>query len=304
VTLAAQMVTGATTGTYMSIDTLRGIGGAWLPVIGITLATLLLSFGAGVQLARIADVEPATAAFGMIAGGAAGIVTIATDLGADDRMVAVMQYLRVLLILALTPVLAALFFGRATHGHSGAEVVHYVGYPAGILFVVVCGPLGLLIARKLRMPSPNFFGPMTIGAILTLTNVPFAGRAPSLILYVALGIIGVKVGLDFTPASLRRAKNMLPAVIGVILLMLAACAALGLVMAPLAGVSSLDGYLATTPGVLQVVVATAIGMKANTTFIVAAQVLRLLMMLVAAPVVAKRLIPPAVSAGLARTADV
>jgi uncharacterized membrane protein AbrB (regulator of aidB expression) len=74
-----------------------------------------------------------------------------------------------------------------------------------------------------------------------------------------------------------------------IVAMLAACAALGFVMAPLAGVSSLDGYLATTPGVLQVVLGTAIGMHANTTFVLSAQVLRLLMMLLAAPPVARRL---------------
>ncbi len=72
--------------------------------------------------------------------------------------------------------------------------------------------------------------------------------------------------------------------------MLVACAGLGLMMAPLAGVSALDGYLATTPGVLQVVMATAIGLKANTGFVLSVQVVRLLMMLSCAPLVARRVI--------------
>ena len=49
----------------------------------------------------------------MVAGGASGIVGISDELGADDRLVAFMQYLRVLLIVLLTPVLVAVFFPGA-----------------------------------------------------------------------------------------------------------------------------------------------------------------------------------------------
>ena len=47
----------------------------------------------------------------MIAGGASGIVTMADDLGGDDRLVAFMQYLRVLVVVLLTPLLIAAFGG-------------------------------------------------------------------------------------------------------------------------------------------------------------------------------------------------
>lgn len=290
--LASQMVTGSVVGAYVSIETLRGIGSAWLPVVGIVIATLVLTFLAGLLLARITDLSPATATFGMIAGGAAGIVAIADDLGADNRMVAVMQYLRVLMILALTPVIAGLAFD-SQEGTSAVVVPvgNQVDFWQGLLFVAISGPLGVVIARRLRMTSPTFFGPMLLGAGLTIAGAPFAGQMPNLLPYVAYAVIGLQVGLDFTPAVLRQAARILPQVLGVLVLMLAACAALGLAMAPLAGVSALDGYLATTPGVLQVVLGTAIGMHANTTFILSAQVLRLLMMLLAAPAVARRLVP-------------
>jgi membrane AbrB-like protein len=290
VSAGAQAVTGAAIGTYLSVDTLEGLGSAWAPVVVITLVTLVLTFGAGLMLARVADVSPATAAFGMIAGGAAGIVSIANDLGADDRLVAVMQYLRVLIILALTPILAAAFFPTGAHDGAAASG-DTLGYPAALLFLLCCAPAGLLVGRLLRFTAPNFFGPLAVGAALTLAGAPFAGTFPAPISFVAFGVIGGKVGLDFTVESLRRARSILPAVLAVIAAMLVACAALGLLMAPLAGVSALDGYLATTPGVLQVVLATAIGMKANTTFVLSAQVVRLLMMLIAAPIVARRLIP-------------
>ena len=56
--------------------------------------------------AAAAGISPVTGAFSMIAGGASGITAMARDLGADARMVAVLQYLRVLLIVVLMPVVA------------------------------------------------------------------------------------------------------------------------------------------------------------------------------------------------------
>jgi membrane AbrB-like protein len=288
---AAQAISGVSVGTYVSAGTLRGLGNNWLPVVVILVATLLLTLAAGMLLARIADVSPATAAFGMIAGGAAGIVAIADDLGADNRMVAVMQYLRVLLILLLTPIVAGALFAPGAGDAAGAHGGGGASYLDGLLLLAIAAPVGLWLARITRMTAPNFFGPMAVSVALALAGVSFAGKMPNLLPYVAFGVIGAQVGLDFTVATLRQARSILPAVLGLILLMLVACALLGLAMAPLAHVSRLDGYLATTPGVLQVVLATAIGMKANTTFVLSAQVLRLMMMLLAAPAVARRLVP-------------
>jgi membrane AbrB-like protein len=290
VSVAAQTVGGVVVGAYVSVDSLKGLSHSWLPVLAIVAVTLLLTFAAGVALSRIADVDAPTATFGMIAGGAAGIVSIAKDLGADNRMVALMQYLRVVLILLLTPIIAGLAFepGEGVPGEAAAAG-HAVSLPQSILFVLIAAPTGLWLARRLRMTAPGFFGPMIVGVVLSVAGVPFAGAMPIWLPYLAYAVIGLEAGLDFTPATLRQARRILPAVLGMILAMLAACAALGFVMAPLAGVSSLDGYLATTPGVLQVVLGTAIGMHANTTFVLSAQVLRLLMMLIAAPPVARRL---------------
>ena len=74
----------------------------------MTAASLAISLAAGAVLARTTSLDTPTAALGMVAGGASGIVGISGELGADDRLVAFMQYLRVLLIVLLTPVLVAL----------------------------------------------------------------------------------------------------------------------------------------------------------------------------------------------------
>jgi len=67
------------------------------------------------------------------------------------------------------------------------------------------------------------------------------------------------------------------------------CALLALVLSQVAGISFLDAYLATTPGGLYAVLATAVSTGANTTFVLAVQSLRLLVMIAAAPAIVRGL---------------
>ena len=87
--------------------------------------------------------------------------------------------------------------------------------------------------------------------------------------------------------SLRTVLGVLPLAVALILAIVAACAGLGIVLSQLTGVSLLDGYLATTPGGIYAVLATAISSGGDVTFVVAVQVLRVIVMLLVAPALAR-----------------
>ena len=76
-----------------------------------------------------------------------------------------------------------------------------------------------------------------------------------------------------------------------ILGLIVASAGLGAVLAATTGASALDGYLATTPGGLYAVLATATDSGADATFVLAVQVLRLFVMLLSAPAGGPRAAP-------------
>jgi uncharacterized protein len=65
--------------------------------------------------------------------------------------------------------------------------------------------------------------------------------------------------------------------------MIGLSAGLAAVLVALAGVPFADAYLATTPGGIYAVLATAVGSGADTTFVTAVQALRMLIMVLAAP---------------------
>ncbi|MGY1802815.1 AbrB family transcriptional regulator [Blastococcus sp. SYSU D00922] len=285
-TTAGQAVIGVAMGALVDLETLRAVAANWLPVLLVTVGTLALSLGAGLLLRLQRGITPVTGAFSMIAGGASGIIAMARDLGADDRMVAVLQYLRVLLIVVLMPVVATVVYGASGSGTAG-PAEEGPGWPAGLLFTVGCGVVGLVAGRLARVPVAALLGPMVAAAVVDLTGLGRGAEVPALVQAAAFLVIGLQVGVSFTRDSLRTIGRALPLALAVILGLIAASAGLGAVLSVATGVSALDGYLATTPGGLYAVLATASDIGADATFVLAVQVLRLFVMLLSAPLVAR-----------------
>jgi uncharacterized membrane protein AbrB (regulator of aidB expression) len=69
-----------------------------------------------------------------------------------------------------------------------------------------------------------------------------------------------------------------------------ACFGLAVVLDLTTSATLLDAYLATTPGGLYAVLAAAFGSGADTTFVLAVQTLRVLVMVLLAPVVVRLLV--------------
>jgi uncharacterized protein len=287
---AAQAVTGVTLGAYLQSSALSAVGADWVPVLLASGATLLLSLAAGWALARFTPTDTRTAALGMVAGGASGIVGMADELGGDDRLVAFMQYARVVIVVLITPVLAPLVFGH--HVAGAAAVVGSVpvlGHPRDWLLALALAPAGVLVGRAVRLPAAALLGPMILSGAVTLLGGDFA--VPPVLREVAFALIGLRIGLRFTVATVRLVGRLLVPVILCVLGLVVACFGLAVALHLTTSASLLDAYLATTPGGLYAVVAIAFGTGANATFIVAVQGLRVLVMVLLAPVMVRWLVP-------------
>lgn len=285
----AQGVLGVSLGVLVQSSTLSEIGSNAAPILGVTVATLAATVLAGLAMSRMTGLDRPTASFGMVAGGASGIVAISRELGADERLVAVMQYLRVLVIVVLTPLVVGIA-GGGGGGRATPDGAVAGGPVDGALALVLCLGVGLGVARLARLPAGSLLGPLIVAAGLSLAGVELMAPVPPLVLQVAYVAIGLSVGLRFTVASLRHAARILPATLALIAALVLVSAGLGLLLVPLAGVGALDAYLATTPGGLYVVLAAASTSDVDATFVLAVQVLRLFAMLLAAPLLARWLV--------------
>jgi len=251
----------------------------------VSAATLGISMGAGRILAHYTALDVPTATLGMIAGGASGIVTMASDLGGDDRLVAFMQYLRVLVVVLLTPLLIAAF-GAGGGGSAGPGPAAF-GDPPDWLLTAAIAAGAALVARRVDVPAGTLLGPMVVAGALTLAGVEFA--VPPALRELAFALIGLQVGLRFTLGTVKLLGRLIIPVLGALFGLLIGCAGLAVLLVWTTDVSFRDAYLATTPGGLYAVLAVAVGAGANTTFILAVQVLRLLVAVLLAPLAVRRI---------------
>ncbi|MHB1304742.1 MAG: AbrB family transcriptional regulator [Acidiphilium sp.] len=286
-TLAAQAVLGVLIGGLVQASTMRALGQHILPVVLVTVATLLVSIAAGLLMGLRRDVDPITGALALTTGGASAIVALAAEIGGDVRMVAVVQYLRVGFVTATMPLIVALVFHASAHAAPAPAPAN--DWPLGLTLLAVAAPLGLLFAKLTRMPAGPLLGPLCIGAAITLSGWTHNATVPAPIVDVAYAIIGWQAGVRFTLGRLAEIGRALPLAIVLILVVNLACAGLGVLLARLTGASAYDGYLATVPGGIYAALAMAIASRTDVTFVLAVHVLRVVMMMFAMPLFARLL---------------
>jgi membrane AbrB-like protein len=96
----AQSIIGVMLSFSITAKSLQTIAANWLPVVVLVLAMLVLASLNGIVLCRFTNLKPGTALLGTLPGGAGEMIAMSDTLGADVRLVTVMQYGRLLAILA------------------------------------------------------------------------------------------------------------------------------------------------------------------------------------------------------------
>jgi membrane AbrB-like protein len=286
----AQAALGVMIGMLVKPSTMQALGAHIVPVLLVTLATLLVSIGAGVLLSLRRDVDSITGALALTTGGASAIVSLAAQLGGDDRMVAIVQYLRVGIVTACMPVVVALLFDPdhpAAH-HALATAAGGTWF-IGLGVLLVSAGVGLTLARVTRLPAGTLLGPMVVAAVFTVSGITKNAIVPAPLIAMSYALIGWQAGVRFTMMRLRQVGRTLPLATLLIVVVNLICGALGYLLAHLTGVSNYDGYLATVPGGIYAALALAISSHTDVTFVLAVHVLRVILMMIAMPIVARLL---------------
>ena len=139
------------------------------------------------------------------------------------------------------------------------------------------------------MTAGTLLAPMVLAAVVALAIPGGEFTVPQLLAQTAFALIGLQVGLRFTMETVRLLGRLIVPVLLSVLALLAVCFGFALLLDLTTSVTLLDAYLATTPGGLFAVLAVAFGAGANTTFILAVQGLRLIVMVMLAPLVVRRI---------------
>ncbi|SDQ55157.1 AbrB family transcriptional regulator [Tsukamurella pulmonis] len=286
-----QAFIGVMLGGYLNLEAMRSVGPVLAPFVLISVLTIALSVAAAWLLSRwVTGLDQRTATLGLMAGGSSAVVTLCDELDARKDVVGVMQYSRVLLVSLTAPfVMVGLAGGATASARSWSFDLQIVGrgdQVAGLSTAFVFAMAGMWLGRRLHLPGGGLIGPMLLAAVMGGTELTRGFAPQGAFKELLLIVVGLEVGLMFDRRLLRRLAHLLPAIGVGILVLCGLVALLAAVAAHVTGVSMADAYLATTPGGINAVVASATGSaEADMALIATVQSLRLIIVVLALPLV-------------------
>jgi membrane AbrB-like protein len=293
--IAAQGVVGALVGRAVSPAILADVVANAGVMIGFVGGTIVAAAIVGWLLARFTSLGAETAAWGSSPGGASAMVAASADFGADTRLVAFMQYLRVILVVLTASSVAKILLGAVPHASIVATGDQTLPPTTQLLESLVSIALCCWLGTRLKIPAGALLLSM-IAAAAAAASGRVAVVMPWWLVAGAYAAIGWYVGLAFTRDVVRYALRSLPTLIGSTLLLIGLCAAVGEALRGLLHADPLTVYLATSPGGLDSVAIIALGSGANVPLVLAIQTLRVFFVILTGPAIARLIARTAVRA--------
>jgi membrane AbrB-like protein len=280
----AQGIVGCLIAKMVPLSILSDIASHWALFAAGVLSVVLAASFIGWLMTRLRLLPGTTALWGTSPGAASIMTLMAEEYGADVRLVAFMQYLRVMMVAAVAMLVARAF------GVDPAQKAAIVWFPsvawlplAETLALAVVGPF---IAQKLRIPAGAFLVPIVIGIVLTHFGL-MTVELPEWLLAGSYAFIGWNIGLRFTRSLLVHAARALPRILVCIFAMIGLCGGVAGLLVIGAGVDPLTAYLATSPGGVDSVAIIAASSNVDISFVMAMQTVRLLAVLFLGPALTK-----------------
>jgi membrane AbrB-like protein len=279
----AQSAIGVMLSFTITAKSLQTIVANWAPIAMLVITMLAFTTLIGIGLRRFANLQPGTELLGALPGGAGEMIAMSDSLGADVRLVTVMQYGRLLAILATISVVGH-FAGAPGGGgpHPTTVAPTYHAEPLNYLVSTIIALIGALVGMRFRIPAGTMIIPAILSALAGILGIP-AAPWPPLVMASAYLILGLQIGGNFDAAVIAQLRRLGWFILLSNIFLLGVSAFLAVCLMPLLRIDLLSAYLAATPGGLDSVAATATDLKADAALILAVHSLRLLSVLIVGP---------------------
>ena len=283
---AAQTILGCQVARAITGEIVLRFLNDWPLFLSVIVSIVAASTALGWLLTRWRVLPGTTAVWGTAPGGASVMMLMAGAFGADARLVALMQYLRVVLVAAVASAVARQWlvapFAAAAPSTPWTPALHWWDFVFTLMIAGCGGALGF----GLKIPAGGLLVPMLIGAVLEGASLVTITLPPWL-LAMSYSFLGWSVGLGFTRDILIHASRVLPQILLSICAVIGICAVFAFVLVKAVGIDPMTAYLATCPGGVDSIAIIGASSHADLSFVMTLQTLRLLIVLIAGPAMAR-----------------
>jgi uncharacterized protein len=287
-------------GQKINISVLATFKEHWFTITIMLLLSVVFSVLSGLVIWKFSSADLNTSLFATAPGGIVAMPSLAEDAGANTGVVSIVQTMRVFLVVMIIPLIAATWIapfvnGTVTNVNSITSTnLFELGHLVGTILLFLAAWGGKFIGKKLKFPSPVLIGGMLSVAVVQSLYYLIVGTElliwwPGIILIIAQVFMGSSIGSRFQRSMFKGIGKIIfvafISTIGLIIAMLL-CA---FIVSYITGIPILTSVLAFAPGGIAEMAATAIVLQADSTFVVAVQVLRIVVVLLVLPPIFKLL---------------
>ena len=258
--------------------------GCLLLYLGFLIGILFLYFR------RIVGLDTPTAYFSATPGGLSEMVITGAAMGADDRTVALIHASRVLLVVLAIPFWFRFMTGVTPSPSAMGPSVAAIEW-LDLAVLAACAVAGVVAGRIIRLPAYRLSGPMLASAAVHAAGLS-ESTPPWELVAAAQIVIGSSIGARFSGVPVRRVLGLMATALVSTVLMLATTVSFALVLAPLTGIDWQPIVLAYAPGGLAEMSLIALSLGIETAFVATHHVIRIGLIVMAAPLVFARISPP------------
>jgi membrane AbrB-like protein len=257
----------------------------WPVFLAGVSSVLIISTLLGALLARWKVLPGTTAVWGSAPGAATVMVLMSEGFGGDPRLVAYMQFLRVMMVALVASIVARLWVGTGAAVHAGVDWFPALA-GAPLWETMALAGVGAIVGAKSRIPAGPLLIPLFVGIALSSTH-HLTITLPPWLMAGCYAVIGWAIGLRFTREIVLYAAHALPKIALSTFTLIVLCAGLAWILHATVGTDPLTAYLATSPGGADSVAIIAASSQVDLPFVMAMQVARFMLVLIAGPTVAK-----------------
>lgn len=283
---AAQGIVGMMIASNMPPSLLSELQSDWPIFIVGVLSTVLAAAFLGWLMARTKLFPGTTAIWGSSPGAAAAMTLMSAGYGADMRLVAFMQYVRVVCVVLAATVVARFMGVTVVEEQAIAwfPPVDWLAFAVTVLAALLASWAGW----RLKLPGGALLLPLAVGMAMK-----FSGLMPIVLppwaLALSFAVIGWGIGMRFTRDVVAHAARALPRVLLSVFALIAICGGFAAALVHFAGIDPLSAYLATSPGGADSVAIIAASTNVDVPFVMAMQVTRFIFVVITGPATARLL---------------
>ena len=283
------VVVGTLLGTVVTPETLRGVPTWPVSIALLMLASLGMIVATMTYLRVVHRWDPLSALLGASPGSMAQVIALSSELGGDMRAIAIVQTVRVLLLVLGLPNGLA-FFGL---------VVPALPIPRGPAGFAVIGEMTLLIGvatafalvfMRIRFPGGLLFGALAGSSLLHGTGLIHAAL-PWWVGGASVITLGALVGSRFANTSARMLVGYLGAAFGSFAVSMTVATLFILIVARLLPIPIANIVIAFSPGAQDTMMVLALALHLDPVYVGAHHLARFLVVTFSVAIAARRLAP-------------